>query len=462
MKQFRILVLLIFILPIIFSCQKKTTEPHVKPVVATPALSPAGGTYSNMQSVTISCSTVGASILYSVDGTEPTPSSILYTNPVNISSTATLKARAFKTDWDASEIATANYEINIPPDTVDTPEINPHGGIYTEAQNVSMFCTTSGALICYTTDGTDPDIYSAHYNDSIEISVSCTVKARAFKSGMIDSDIALAEYTINIPPDPMVLVPGGSFTMGRTVGSGASDELPTHQVTLSSFYISKYEVTQAEWKAVMENNPAQFNSDTTRPVDSVSWYAVLVYCNKKSILDGRTPVYSISSFTNPDDWGSIPTSNSAVWNNVSCNWTANGYRMPTEAEWEYAARGAQSTPDYVYSGSNNVDAVAWYFLNSNNSTHPVGLKQPNSLGIYDMSGNVWEWCWDWLDSYNSASVQNPTGPESGVSKILRGGAWDANDDDGRRIASRGWWVPYYYNNNGGVRIVRANVFRSIK
>ncbi|MBI9030835.1 SUMF1/EgtB/PvdO family nonheme iron enzyme [bacterium] len=206
--------------------------------------------------------------------------------------------------------------------------------------------------------------------------------------------------------DPnFVLVPGGTFTMGRTTGSGGSDELPTHQVTLSSFYIGKYEVTQAEYQAVMGTNPSYF-SGSDKPVEGVTWYNAVQYCNARSIEEGLTPCY-----------------NTTTW---ECDFSANGYRLLTEAEWEYAARGGTNNPDYLYSGSDDIHSVAWYGHNSGRTTHNVGTKAPNSLGIYDMSGNVWEWCNDRYGSYSSSALTDPVGPATGSGRVNRGGSWDGS------------------------------------
>lgn len=216
----------------------------------------------------------------------------------------------------------------------------------------------------------------------------------------------------------MVYVEGGTFTMGATSeqgGNAYNDETPTHSVTLSPYYIGKYEVTQLQWKSVMGNNPSYFKGDNL-PVESVSWDDVQEFISKLNAA------------------------------------TDKKYRLPTEAEWEYAARGGRKGQGCKYSGGNDVATVAWYTSNSGSKTHPVGQKQPNELGVYDMSGNVWEWCADWYGSYSSSSQTNPTGPSSGARRVLRGGSWysDAgccrvsyrNNDD---LNNRG--------GNGGFRLV---------
>lgn len=187
----------------------------------------------------------------------------------------------------------------------------------------------------------------------------------------------------------MVYVSGGTFTMGATSEQGSDaddDEKPTHSVTLSSYYICKYEVTQALWRAVMGSNPSNFKGDNL-PVECVSWN------------DCQTFINRLNSYTD------------------------HNFRLPTEAEWEFAARGGNYSRHYKYSGSNHIGDVAWYdTTNSGNRTHPVGTKQPNELGLYDMSGNVWEWCSDWYGSYSSYSQSNPTGPNSGSRRVNRGGS----------------------------------------
>ena len=217
----------------------------------------------------------------------------------------------------------------------------------------------------------------------------------------------------------MVYVEGRTFTMGATPEQGSyvdDDEKPAHKVTLSSYYIGKYEVTQAQWRAIMGKNPSRFTGDNN-PVEIVTWYEAQEFCKKLSQLTGKK------------------------------------YRLPTEAEWEYAARGGKKSKGYKYSGSNTIGDVAWYYENSGSKTHPVGQKQPNELGIYDMSGNVKEWCSDWYSSsyYSSSPQTNPTGPTNGTYRELRGGAWGAISS-ACRVADR-TNLPIHSGSDIGLRVV---------
>jgi len=220
----------------------------------------------------------------------------------------------------------------------------------------------------------------------------------------------------------MVFVKGGTFTMGATSEQGfdaESDEKPAHNVTLSDYYIGKYEITQAQWKAVMGNNPSNFEGyPPYYPVERVSWNDVQEYIKKLNQLTGKT------------------------------------YRLPTEAEWEYAARGGSKRKGYKYSGNYTLSGVAWYYENSNRKTHPIGIKKLNELGIYDMSGNVWEWCSDWYasDYYSSSPQTNPQGPSSGSSRVIRGGSWD-NFAGSCRVSFRGYVQPDRRRDNLGFRLV---------
>ena len=211
----------------------------------------------------------------------------------------------------------------------------------------------------------------------------------------------------------MVRIPTGEFMMGALDDDDdAYDyEKPRHKVTLTNdFMIGKYSVTQALWDSVMGSNPSRFKG-ANRPVEKVSWFDVVDFCNKLSEQEGLEQVYTISG----DD--------------ITCDWDSKGYRLPTEAEWEYSARGGEY---HKYSGSNHVDEVTWYWDNSGTGngrqTHPVGQKKPNGFGLYDMTGNVHEWVWDWwTDDYSTEnqldSIENPTGDPTGSGRVFRGGSW---------------------------------------
>jgi formylglycine-generating enzyme len=280
------------------------------------------------------------------------------------------------------------------------------------------------------------------------------------------------EYNLNdieylqITEKPMVFVQGSTFEMGDEVGDLNSECRPVHLVDLSDFYIGKYEVTQLEWKQYMPLYISiHYGFGDNYPAYYLSWYDVLVYCNKRSKAEGYTSCYSIGGSTNPEDWGDIPTESDSLWNMVKCNWNANGYRMPTEAEWEYAARGGiHWNEHYLYSGNNNIDDVAWWWYYNIDpiGTKPIGKKMPNQLGIYDMTGNVLELCWDRNDAYNNdyyqicydfGIVTNPYGPDSGDYRVSRGGCWFHVETE-CRTATRHWTAPFGGLYDTGFRVVR--------
>jgi formylglycine-generating enzyme required for sulfatase activity len=235
---------------------------------------------------------------------------------------------------------------------------------------------------------------------------------------------------------PLVFVQGGTFSMGSN--SGDSDEKPVHQVTISSFMIGKYEVTQEQYQRVIGTNPSYFASGSDagkRPVEQVSWYDAVAFCNRLSEMEGLEKVYVING------------------TNVNADFKKNGYRLPTEAEWEYAARGGEKSKNFTYAGSNDIDQVGWYSSNSGNQTREAGTKASNELGIYDMSGNVWEWCWDWYGSYGSGQQTDPLGASSGSYRVSRGGSW-GDSAGGLRSAYRGSDGPDGRSSYIGFRVAR--------
>ncbi|MDD3536019.1 MAG: chitobiase/beta-hexosaminidase C-terminal domain-containing protein [Candidatus Cloacimonetes bacterium] len=403
--------------------------------VFTPTFNPAGGTYASEQSVVISCASSGAQIRYTTDGSTPTVSSTLYSGAIQVSENTSIKAKAFKSGWTESETANSVYVLK-----VATPTFNPDGGIYDSPQSVTISCATTGADIRYTTDGSMPSSFSTLYCAAILVSENTSIKAKAFKNGWSDSEVANSSYVFN-----MAFVQGGTFNNG------------TSYVTLSSFYITKYETTQAEYLALMGTNPSYYTGNLERPVEGVNWLNAIEYCNRRSMQEGLTPCYSYSTYgTNPDAWPSGWNGNSNNHTNVSCNWTANGYRLPTEMEWMYAAKGGNQSQGYTYSGSNDINAVAWYAgNNSPNGTKPVGTKLPNELGIYDMSGNVWEWNWDIYGSYPSGAQTNPHGPASGSNRVLRGGCWNIHATY-CTVSVRSDSAATYSYSNVGFRVCRVS------
>ncbi len=224
-------------------------------------------------------------------------------------------------------------------------------------------------------------------------------------------------FTVNGVQFTMVAVEGGTFTMGATSEQGSDawdDEKPAHKVTLSDYYIGQTEVTQALWEAVMGGNPSRRIGDNL-PVEQVSWNDCQVFIQKLNQLTGKQ------------------------------------FRLPTEAEWEYAARGGRKSRGYKYAGGNNIGSVAWYDDNSGNEMHPVATKQANELGIYDMSGNVWEWCSDWYGDYTSSSQSDPQGPSSGSDRVGRGGGYFSRVRF-CRVSSRNYITPGDRDNDFGLRL----------
>lgn len=323
---------------------------------------------------------------------------------------------------------------------VAMPNISPSGGYYNSPQTITITCATDSAQIFYTTDGSEPTQSSTLFIGSFTLSSDCTLKAKAFKTSVGPS--ATIEQTYRFTG--FVFVEGGTFNNG------------TSNITLSSFYIDKFELTQAGYQEVMGINPSYSPGNPNKPVEQVSWYKAIEYCNKRSMNEGMTPCYSYSTFgTNPTNWPAGWSTSDANHTNISCNWTANGYRLPTEMEWMFAAKGGIQTHGYSYSGSNNIDSVAWYYANSSGITHQVGNKTINELGLYDMSGNVWEWLWDiYNSSYPAGPQYNPYGVSSGPYRGLRGGCWYSYEVS-CTVDNRDKFQPTFTSSYYGFRICRS-------
>jgi sulfatase modifying factor 1 len=254
----------------------------------------------------------------------------------------------------------------------------------------------------------------------------------------------------NLFDSHMIKIEGGSFQMGTKDKNFVvyKDEIKQHEVTINSFEISKYEVTVCQWKVFVKETKSKMPQKPTwewkenYPINQITWEDAISFCNWLSKKEKLQPAYSKNG------------------PNYICNFSANGYRLPTEAEWEYAAKGGKLARKTKYSGSDNPDEVSWHKTNSNNTPHTVGTKSPNKLGLYDMSGNVWEWCWDWhnKDYYKmkNQNAKNPTGPEMGEKRIVRGGSWDSVTD-GLRPENRLSTYPNKTHSFYGFRLVKSIV-----
>jgi len=252
----------------------------------------------------------------------------------------------------------------------------------------------------------------------------------------------------------LVIVEKGSFTMGDTLGYGYDWETPTHKVTLTyDFFMGKYEVTFNEYDAFCEATGRSEPKDEgwgrgIRPVINVSWWDAIAYCNWLSQKEGLPVAYRLEGEV---DEGQLLDSSGNLTTDIT---KVVGYRLPTEAEWEYVARGGNKSKSYKYSGSDNVNDVAWYASNSGGKTQEVGKKAPNELGLYGMSGNVWEFCSNWFGSYSSSAQTNPYNSTAGWLRVPRGGGWN-NDAALTRVACRGFIDPTLTYVNIGFRIART-------
>jgi len=245
------------------------------------------------------------------------------------------------------------------------------------------------------------DSYARRKNHFCRIQINHSLPSNAPESF---EDYTETNANLNLE---MVAVLGGTFTMGCTPeqGENCNDDETAREITLKNFFIGRYVVTQAQWQEIMGSNPSNFIGDNL-PVEQVSWNTVQEFLRRLNIKTGKR------------------------------------YRLPTEAEWEFACKGGIYSEQYMYSGSNNLDDVAWYESNSDNKTHPVGTKLPNELGIYDMSGNVYEWCQDRYGTYSSLQKRDPVGSPTGANRVYRGGGWGYDSGHCRTTARNGCTANY--------------------
>jgi len=295
---------------------------------------------------------------------------------------------------------------------------------------------------------------------------SSVVEKQSLTAKQIDSIVSSGAANPKAPHDQspniggLIVVPSGSFQR---------DSINSNISSVSAFYMSKYEITRAQFTAIAElpdpSDDSIAASQNNSPAQNITWYHALVFCNRLSMKEGLTPVYAIAGNTDPLKWGTVPVTDNVVWNQATANWNANGYRLPTEAEWLWAAMGADTaSPRQVNTTGINklfagdaagqtLSAYGWYSGNSEGTAHLVGMKHANELGFYDLTGNVWEWCWDLYGRLPSGEIRDYRGSVVGTDRVLHGGSW-RNETDRINLAFRLNHYPSYKYPNIGFRVVR--------
>ncbi|MDR0785702.1 MAG: formylglycine-generating enzyme family protein, partial [Treponema sp.] len=332
-----------------------------------------------------------------------------------------------------------------------TGSVNAIGGAY--AVTVKILDVSSGQF-SHSADefmeGNPQDIYNG-----VSALVSRFIAGMGSETGrVVQQPSAPAQRPV---PADMVRIAGGTFMMGSPASkAGRDDDETRHSVSISGpFYIGKHEVTQKEWEEVMGTNPSYFKGDNL-PVESVSWYEAVEYCNKRSEREGLTLAYTIDKTRS--NGNNLDGNDNVKWV-VTWNRSANGYRLPTEAEWELACRAGTSTAYSTGAGISTSQARyggSYSGSGERDKTIAVGSFAPNAWGLYDMHGNVWEWCWDWYGSYGSGFQTDPAGASSVSFRVFRGGGW-SNTVRYVRSAGRSYYTPSTRNNILGFRVLRPQM-----
>jgi formylglycine-generating enzyme required for sulfatase activity len=379
--------------------------------------------------------------------------------------------------------ATGTLEVNLTPEMGDPLEVSISGSAATKPANQSL--VLSAAVSNYADNVTyvwyvngDAKATGASYSfdntwaqgyyriDVTAFSADGKRAGSATSTVQVVAAVAGNENYTSANIGTLVYVPAGSFQRDATATNIS--------VITQAYRMSAHEITRAQFLAVMGTDPSDisYSSGTTDPVQMVNWYHAIAFCNKLSIAEGLTPVYDVATVS---DWAglayaSIPTSDNTDWNAATANWEANGYRLPTEMEWMWAAMGATADRSNGYTGtginttgyakafagstgSNAIGDYAWYSVNSGNKTHAAGTKIANELGLYDMSGNVWEWTWDWYATHPTGTQTDYRGAASGTRRVVRGGSWGSSAT-GCTVAIRGSGSPYSRDFSVGFRVVR--------
>ncbi len=408
---------------------------------------------------------------YTLNNEDPTIESNLYAEPfvINLKNAAvTLKVVAIRDNLYRSSLYVKNFKKALYAETPKLTHTHLVNETFTDCTYTFTLSNGSNRYYYWINDGKRMQLSNQSFtatskNGKISVSVISA------KNGFLNSKPYLFSVDVADVVSKLITLEAGSYLRGDNAGI-KSDEMPEHRVTLDSFKLGQYEVTQTEYARIFgkESLDTGYNKEKQNlesPANCVSWYRAISYCNKLSRKMGLTPVYKVEgvdfALISHDE---IPTTDNNLWNNATCDWNANGYRLPTEAEWEYAAKGGKeaSRTKKVYAGSDSLEGVGWFRGNSFYQSRPVGQLAPNALGLYDMSGNVFEWCWDWYTEYSSSPLRNPRGATSGsageASRILRGGAFSSSNEN-CRIIDRFKSTPYLLEGAGsvGFRVARSNI-----